>query len=309
MIYDVVGFGAINMDKLYQVNKIAKEDEEVYIKDIDISCGGSASNTLIGLSKLNLNTAIIGKVAKDEEGQLLFRNLKNEGVNTTGLIRSSEGRSGQVIGFVDREGQRALYVDPGVNDDIKITEISLDLAYNAKIIHLTSFVGKSIHVQEALLKELPSQVKVSFDPGRIYVEKGLKYISKILNRTDILLINEAELNLLTDKKYKTIEEKIESLKSLEIEIIIVKLGHKGCFATDGESSLYVEAFESECRDTTGAGDAFNAGFLYGFLEGKTLRDSCLIGNFVASCTIENFGAIKGLPDISKIEKLSFTNKK
>lgn len=304
MTFDVVGFGAINLDKLYRVNKIAKEDEEVYIKDIAISCGGSAPNTLIGLSKLNLNTAIIGKVAKDQEGQLLFRNLKNEGVNTTGLIRSSEGRSGQVIGFVDREGQRALYVDPGVNDDIKITELSLDWAYNAKIIHLTSFVGKSIHVQEALLKELPPQLKVSFDPGRIYVEKGLKNIIKILNRTDILLINEEELKLLTDKKYKTIEEKIESLKSLKIEIIIVKLGHKGCYATDGKSSIYVDAFETECRDTTGAGDAFNAGFLYGFLNGKTLRDSCLIGNYVASCSIEKLGAIKGLPDVSKIEKLS-----
>ncbi|MCE5214463.1 MAG: carbohydrate kinase family protein [Methanobacterium sp.] len=304
MTFDVVGFGALNQDKLYHVNKIAKEDEEAYIKNIDISCGGSAANTMIGLSKLNLNTSIIGKVAEDDEGRELLRNLRNEGVNTSGLIRTSKGRSGQVIGFVDMEGQRALYVDPGVNDNIKIAEVSLDLAYNAKIIHLTSFVGKSIKVQEALLKELPSNVKVSFDPGRIYVEKGLEYIVKILNKTDILLINEDELNLLTDKKYKTIEEKIESLKSLEIEIIIVKLGHKGCYATDGEESLYVEAFQTECKDTTGAGDAFNAGCLYGLLEGKTLRNSCVIGNYVASCSVENFGATKGLPDINKLKKLS-----
>ncbi len=304
MTFDVIGFGALNLDKLYQVNKIAKEDEEVYIKNINISCGGSAANTIIGLSKLNLNTAIIGKVAKDDEGQFLLRNLKKEGVNTRGLIRTSEGRSGQVIGFVDMEGQRALYVDPGVNDDIKITEVSLDLAYNTKIIHLTSFVGKSIKIQETLLEELPSKVKVSFDPGKLYVEKGLNYITEILNRTDMLLINEKELNILTDKKYKTIEEKIESLKSLEIGIIIVKLGNKGCYATDGSSSLYIEAFQVECKDTTGAGDAFNAGFLYGILEGKTLRDSCILGNYVASCSVENFGAIKGLPDIQKLKKLS-----
>jgi ribokinase len=303
MIFQVVGFGALNLDKLYQVNKIAREDEESYIKDLKISCGGSAANTLIGLSRLNLKTAIIGKIAKDREGELLLENLKKEGVNINGLIISSEGRSGNVMGFVDSEGQRALYVDPGVNDEIEVGEVDLELAHDSRVLHLTSFVGESIKAQEALLEELPGQIIVSFDPGRIYAEKGLKHLEKLLKRTNILLINSAELKLLTNKKYKTLKEEIESLRGFDIDMIVVKLGDKGCYATDGKSEYQMESFPVKCRDTTGAGDAFNAGFLYGFLNKKNFHDCCLMGNYVAACCVEDFGATQSLPDSTELEKL------
>lgn len=301
MTFDVVGFGALNLDKLYLVNKIAGEDDESFIKDFKISCGGSAANTIIGLSKLNLKTAFIGKVAQDSEGEILLGNLKNEGVNTEGVISSPVGRTGSVIGFVDDKAERALYVDSGVNDEIKPDDVDLDLASNTMVLHLTSFVGGSIHAQEELLDKLPSSVKVSLDPGRIYAEYGHEKLSKILKRTNILLLNSAELKLLTLKKYKTIEEEVESLKDLYIDVIVVKLGDEGCYATNGESSYFIETFPAKCRDTTGAGDAFNAGFLFGYLNGENLEDSCVMGNYVAACCVEDFGGTGNLPDVSKLE--------
>ncbi len=302
MTLDVVGFGALNLDKLYQVNKIAKEDDETYINDLNVTCGGSAANTLIGLSKLGLNTALIGKVAQDSEGELLIKNLKKEGVDTQGVIISPQGRSGSVMGFVDEQGQRALYVDPGVNDLIKPEEVRDELINNTKILHITSFVGNSFTAQEATLKKLSPDVKVSLDPGRIYAEKGLKNLENILRRTDILLLNQAELKLLTEKKYKTIEEEIESLKKYDFDIVVVKLGEKGCYATDGESSYIIDSFQVKCRDTTGAGDAFNAGFLYGYVTGENLEESCIIGNYVASCCVEEFGGTNNLPGIVQVEE-------
>lgn len=302
MTFDVVGFGALNLDKLYQVNKIAGEDDESYIKDLNVSCGGSAANTIIGLSRLDLNTAFIGKVAQDREGEILLGNLKYEGVNTELVTTSPGGRSGSVMGFVDEAGERALYVDSGVNDEIKVGEISLDMALNTRILHLSSFVGKSIDAQEELLCKIPTGVKVSLDPGRIYAEKGAEKLSKILERTDILLLNQAELRLLTRNKYKTIEEELKSLKKFHIEFIVVKMGEEGCYATNGESSYFVESFKAQCRDTTGAGDAFNAGFLFAHLKEENLRDSCVVGNFVAGCSVEDFGATKNLPDGPKIKR-------
>lgn len=302
MTFDVVGFGALNLDKLYQVNKIAQKDDEAYINDLNITCGGSASNTLIGLSKLDLKTALIGKVAQDSEGEILLKNLENEGVNTKGVILSPQGRSGNVMGFVDVEGQRALYVDPGVNDLIKPEEISVELINNTKVLHLTSYVGESLTAQEATLKQLSPNIKVSLDPGRIYAEKGLKKLENILKRTDMLLLNRAELKLLTEKKYKTIKEEIESLRKYDFDRVVVKLGDKGCYATDGESSYYIDSFPVECRDTTGAGDAFNAGFLYGYVTGENLEQSCIIGNYVASCCVEDFGGTENLPDIHRVKE-------
>ncbi len=82
MKMDAVGFGALNLDKLFMVNRIAHEDEESYITSKSESCGGSAANTLIGLSRLGIKTGFIGKIATDSEGSLLHNNLQNENINT-----------------------------------------------------------------------------------------------------------------------------------------------------------------------------------------------------------------------------------
>ncbi|PKL71066.1 MAG: carbohydrate kinase family protein, partial [Methanobacteriales archaeon HGW-Methanobacteriales-2] len=164
-ILDAVGFGALNLDRLYRVNKIAGKDEEAYITELNESCGGSAANTIIGLARLGLATGFLGKVASDREGDLLLENLKKEGVDSDGVIQSHHGRSGNVQGFVDTEGERALYVDPGVNDEITSQEIDLEYLSNTRLIHLTSFVGKTIQIQKELLDSIPSNVTVSTDPG------------------------------------------------------------------------------------------------------------------------------------------------
>lgn len=300
--FDVVGFGALNVDKLYNVNKISCEDEESYITNFSISCGGSAANTIIGLSKLGIRTGFIGKVSNDSDGNLLLENLHKEGVDTEGII-ISEGRSGNVLGFVDKNGQRALYVDPGVNDLIGHDEVKLAYLKNSKVLHLTSFVGESINVQEDIINEIPEEIIVSLDPGRIYAERGINYLKDILNRTNIILINEEELKHLTGKKYKTCKEGAEVLLEYGIDIIVIKRGDKGAYITDGNESHFIEPFNVKCIDTTGAGDAFNAGFLYGFLSNKNIKESGKIGNFAASCCIQEPGAIKGLPTISELDNL------
>ncbi len=119
MNLDIICFGALNMDKLYRVNRIAREEEESVITSFKASPGGSAANTAVGLARLGIKTGYIGKVSNDREGKLLLGNFKTEGVDTRGIIVSKEGRSGVVIGFVDEKGERALYVDTGVNDAIE----------------------------------------------------------------------------------------------------------------------------------------------------------------------------------------------
>ncbi len=300
--FDVVGFGALNVDKLYSVNKISCEDEEAYITNFNMFCGGSAANTVIGLSKLGMKTGYIGKISNDHDGNLLLENLKNEGINTEGIL-ISEGRSGNVIGFVDKKGQRALYVDPGVNDLIKPDEIKLDYLENSKIVHLTSFVGESIKAQESIINEISEDIIISLDPGRIYAERGIHYLKDILKRTNIILINEEELKHLTGHKYKTCKEGAEVLLEYDIDTVVIKRGDKGSYITDGNESHFIDPFNVKCIDTTGAGDAFNAGFLYGFLNNRNIEESGKIGNFTASCCIQESGAIKGLPGVSELNNL------
>jgi ribokinase len=292
MKFDFVCFGALNVDRLYKVKHIAKADEESEILDFTESLGGSAANTAVGLARLGVKTGYIGKVTESREGEFLLESFRKEGVNTDGITVSKTGRSGAVLGFVDQEGERALYLDPGVNDSIEFNEVSLEYVADADFLHLTSFVGdKSFQAQKKLVQALPN-VKVTLDPGMIYARKGWKEMEPLIKRCFAILPNEGELRLLTEKDYK---KGAEALLREGVKIVAVKRGKKGCYVTDGEESHLIDSYKMKVVDSTGAGDAFCAGFLYGLLKHRTLRECGLLGNFAASKVITKMGARNGLP--------------
>ena len=292
MKFDVVCFGAMNVDRLYKVNHIAKADEESEILDLKESPGGSAANTAVGLARLGVRTGYIGKVAAGREGQFLLDALRKDDVNTDGIVISKTGRSGTVTGFVDQNGERALYVDPGVNDSLAFDEINLEYVAGADFLHLTSFAGhRPFEAQKRLVEELPD-VKVTLDPGTIYARKGWKGLRTLMKKCFAIFPSETELSLLTGKDYP---EGARVVLAEGVKVVGVKLGEKGCFVTDGEETALIDPYTVKVVDSTGAGDAFCAGFLYGLLKGKTLRECGILGNFVASRVLRKMGARNGLP--------------
>jgi len=300
MKFDVVCFGALNVDKLFRVNRIAREDEHSFITDFVEAPGGSAANTAVGLARLGLRVGYVGKVADDDEGRFLLDDFKKEGVDVRGIAVSGTGISGIVFGFIDEKGNRALYVAPGVNDSLGFEEIQLDYAGNTEYLHLTSFVGEKPFMAQKKLLKVASNVKISFDPGELYVRKGLTSLKPFLERCYVVSPNENELKLLTGKDHK---EGSEVLLKEGARIVAVKLGRKGCYVTDGEESHLIEPYDVKVVDTTGAGDAFCAGFLYGLIKGKDLYECGRLGNFVASKCITKFGARAGLPTLQELKQL------
>jgi ribokinase len=299
MKFDVIGFGALNVDKIYQVPRIAKEGEETFILDFQETPGGSAANTIVGLAKLELKTGFIGKVADDHEGQLLINDFKREGVNTDGIVVANEGRSGVVTAYVDKKGERALYVHPSINDSLTFEQINLEYAKQARFLHLTSVDEKPFQAQKKLIEEV-SDVKVSLDPGEIYARKGLTKLRSLIKKSFVVLPSEGELKMLTGKRWK---EGAKMLVKKGAGIVAVKLGEKGCYVTDGKEAHLIEPFKVNVVDTTGAGDAFSAGFLYGLINGKDLYQCGRLGNFVASCCVTKVGARTGLPTLSDLKDI------
>jgi ribokinase len=203
---------------------------------------------------------------------------------------------------VDKKGERALYVDPGINDTIELDEINVEYACRTRFLHITSFIGKkSFQTQRKLVELLPKDVKVSLDPGELYARKGAD-LESMIKRTFVLMPNHNELKLLT--KRASYKEGAKILLNKGVEIVAVKLGGKGCYVTDGSESHIIEPFKVKVVDTTGAGDAFCAGFLYGLIKGKSLFDCGRFGNFVASRNIMRMGARSGLPYLKDLKLLS-----
>ena len=300
MTFDVVGFGALNVDKLFRVNRIANREEEGVVTDFKISGGGSAANTIVGLARLDLDTGFVGKVASDMEGKFLLDELREEGVDVNGITVTTIGRSGKVMGYIDQQGDRALYVDAGVNNQLGYDEINLEYVSGTRFLHLSSFVAeKPFNAQKQLINQL-SGVKVCFDPGAIYARKGFAELKPIIQRSYAVLPNKLEIELLTGQDYR---EGTLTFMDLGPEIVAVKLGKQGCYVTDGKESHTIEAYQIEAVDTTGAGDAFDAGFIYGLVKGKDLFECGRLGNFVASRCVLAMGARTGLPRIADLTHL------
>ncbi|MGZ5502087.1 MAG: carbohydrate kinase family protein [Halobacteriota archaeon] len=287
---EVIGFGALNCDKIYRVDDLAPPGKEIGVISATRQPGGSAANTIVGLTRLGVKTGFIGTVGNDRAGSLLLDDLKREGVDLQGII-NADGDTGAALIFIDSSGERVIYILPSVNDTF-ITA-NHNYAKTAKILHLSSFTGiDQLRMQISYVKQLgEKRTKISFSPGNIYVKLGLNELKPLIERSFVLFLNKEEAHTLTGSSDV---EDVASLLDLGAKIVAVTLGDLGSYVVTHSKSLDLPPFKSKMSDTVGAGDAFAAGFLYGQLTGKDLRESGLYGNFVASKSIGELGGRKGL---------------
>jgi ribokinase len=289
--FDVIGFGALNLDKLYRVKRIAKAGEHMPILSVTESPGGSAANTVAGLARLGARCGFIGAVGNDAEGKIMLDDFKKFNVDTHGISVIEDARTGIIIGFVDSNGERTLYPYPGANSTLTEGDIDYSYAQKASFLHLTSFVDpKQMLLQKKMVTEL-EEVKISFSPGDLYIKKGMKELMPFIKKSSIIFLNADEAKNLTGKKYK---EACLTLIEKGAGVVAVTLGGKGSYVTDGEKSYEVPACKAKALDTTGAGDAFAAGFISCLLEGSSIDAAARWGNKAASFCIREPGARSGL---------------
>ncbi len=313
---EVVGLGALNIDHIYKVERIL-DDGEAVVNEAASSPGGSAANTIYGLARLGIRTGFTGVVGDDTEGKILVQDFQKAGVDTSQIRVKPGAKTGSVLCLSDRLGKRSLYVLPGANSLLTTDDLDLDCINQAKILHISSFADdRQFKVLLEIVDKLDLSVKVSFSPGALYAAKGLKALAPILSRTRVLFINQNELQQLTG------EDIIAGAKSClkqGCHIVVVTLGRgteleidKGTKRRTITVTSYIRDAESECAlepdsqntlsetDTTGAGDAFATGFLYGLLKGKGLEECGRLGNIVAQFCITKMGAREGLPSLNEL---------
>ena len=308
---EVVGLGALNIDRIYRVELIL-DDGEALVTEAESFPGGSAANTIYGLARLGLATGFIGMVGDDADGETLIRDFGTVGVDTSRVRVSDRALTGSVLCLSDRQGKRSLYVTPGANNLLAMDDLDLAYLNQAELLHLSSFASdKQLGMSLDLMALLSPQTKLSFAPGALYAVKGLKTLSPIVSRTHVLFVNQDELRQLTGKDIIT---GAESCLARGCNVVAVTLG-KGAvlelgrgasrsrvtaasYVRDAEVEYVVLASEqagiSEV-DTTGAGDAFSTGFLYGLLKEKGLDECGRLGSIVARFSLTQVGARQGLP--------------
>jgi ribokinase len=296
---DFMGFGALNLDRLYKVESIAQGDEEIAITETVEQPGGSAANTIFALGKLGHSAGFFGAVGDDAEGEMIILSLKEANVDTSQIKIKDNIRTGLVIGLVDVKGERALYIAPGANNTITYEDLDIVHFKEAEILHITSFVSDTqLELQKKIVNNLDESTRLSLAPGSLYVKKGLSSILPLIKRSHVLFLNEAEAKILTEMEYG---DASKYLIEMGCRIVVITLRERGCFISDGKETVHVDAQKTLVKDTTGAGDAFCAGFLHGLILEKELQQCGIIGNFLASRCISEVGARGGLPGRDELE--------
>ncbi len=313
---EVIGLGALNIDHIYKVERIL-DDGEAVVEEVGYFTGGSAANTIYGLAKLEIVTGFTGAIGDDDEGRLIIGDFEKVGVDTSQIVVKRGVKTGSALCLSERSGKRSIYVIPDANS--LLTEHDLDPAYinRANLLHLSSFVdNRQFRLSLELVNKLAPSVRVSFSPGELYVARGLKALAPILARTGILFINRNEVKKLTGEDFnKGAKACIEQ----GCRVVVVTLGRaKGltgdkassavCYIRDAGSEYLIEPVnraETIAIDTTGAGDAFAAGFLYGLLNDKGLKECGRLGDITARFCIGKFGARQGLPTPTQLAQKYF----
>ncbi|NQT31375.1 MAG: carbohydrate kinase family protein [Deltaproteobacteria bacterium] len=308
MNIQIVGVGALNIDHIYKVARIL-DDGEAVVEAVEVFPGGSAANTIYGLGKLGVSAGFGGAVGDDDEGKILLKDFEAVGVDTGQIKIKPKATTGSVICLSDKVGKRSLYVLPGANNLLTIKDIDLSYINGAKILHLSSFANdKQFKMSLELVDKLDDSVRLSFTPGALYAAKGFQALAPILRRTYILFINQDEIKQLTGEG--VIGGAAECLQT-GCQRVVVTLG-KGIKLKNTAASGYIRDANNEYiikpsdtgarTDTTGAGDAFAAGFLYGVVNNKDLEECGRLGDITAKLCISKIGAREGLPTLKELTR-------
>jgi len=289
--FDAVGFGLNAVDHLIVVPEYPAFDTKIRLLEHKQTAGGQTATTMVGLQRLGFQTAYAGRLGSDAEGQFGLQSLKSEGVDTE-FAEVIEGARNQIAFIIvdARNGERTIIWDRDERVSYRADEAPVQLASRGRVLHLDAHDPPACARMAKAARAAGTIVSADID--NIY--EGLPELLPLL---DILITSREFPHRLTG-----IADERASLVELKARygcgIVGLTKGADG--ATIYSEGQFIESPAYEvpggCRDTTGSGDAFHAGFLYGLLRGEDVETSLRLANAVAALKCRNLGARAALPN-------------
>ncbi len=297
---EITVLGIFVADISFSGPKIPSIGETILGKKYNVGPGGKGCNQAIAISRLGGNVSFISKIGKDNYGELALNTLKKNEISEENILQDGNQQTGVAGILVDENtGKNAINVIVGAPTSITIDEI------NKKI----NLIKKSKIFLTQL--ELPKNVtlhclKTAKESGCITIlnPAPASEISKeFYDNIDFFTPNETEAEFYTGIKItneKETKQAAEKLIKLGVKKVIITLGDKGLFYTDGKEEIYLKASSVKAIDTTGAGDAFNGGLAYGLSKEKNIKECLQLANKVAGLSTTKLGAGDSMPFLKDI---------
>lgn len=298
--FDVVGFGTNAVDFLISVPEYPAFSTKIELSSYVQAAGGEVATTMVGLQRLGLKTAYIGKFGNDDAGRIGSNSLSSEGVDIS-WSEVVDGARTQIAFIIidDVSGERTVIWKRDAGLSFSAENAPVSVVEKAKVLHITP------HDVEACIA-MATKAKAAGTVVSIDIDNVFEGVDRLLPLVDILIASSDLPARLTGKQDHR-ESLVELSKAYSCSIVGVTLGDAGSlFYANGE---YVRsdgfAVPGGCKDTTGAGDSFRVGLLYGLLTGCSVAESARLANAVAALKCRAVGARTALP--TKDELSSFIN--
>jgi sugar/nucleoside kinase (ribokinase family) len=270
----------VSNDVITEAMKLTKNLQQT------LASGGSAANTINGLANLGLETAFIGKVGSDEMGTFFRNDMISRGVAPNLMIGS--GPTGRALALVSPDSERTFAVNLGAAIELTPDDIPLSLFEGYNYFHIEGYLVQNHQLIEQSLKfAKKAGLTVSLDLASYnVVEANLTFLKEMVKEyVDIVFANEEEAKAFTGKQPEAALDEIANMA----KIAVVKVGERGSLIKSGEITTKVGVIKVNPIDTTGAGDLYAAGFIFGLSKGLSLYQCGEIGAILSGRVIEVIG--------------------
>ena len=281
--------------------------------------GGAPANVAVGLAKLGVDAGFIGKVGADPFGNFLTETLQRNNVDTAYLIAGETSRTTLAFVATRSDGMKDItfYRHPGADIQLSPDEIDVDYIHSAELFHYGSVSLSHSPTREATLKAIQyaksAGAFISYDPNlRLMLwdnaDDAKHWIWEVMSYADVVKISEEEWEFVTGDI--ELKQGVERILGLGVKLLVVTLGERGCYYTNGNVEGSVDGFAVEVVDTLGAGDAFVAAMLTQLmthadiesLEKDKLDAIMRYANAAGALATQKVGVIPALPTHSEIER-------
>lgn len=326
MNYDLVGIGNALVDievrvddDFIQKNAFTKggmtltslEDQKKLLSTFDgaahkISSGGSAANTVHGMRVLGADTYYLGRVADDRYGKHYTEDMQNCGVGFPGPDAAPEG-TGTCLILVTPDSERTMLTHLGISTELQAENVDETIVKTAKAAYIEGYLwtGEDTRAAAVRMADIArkNRIPVSFTLSDAFVVNSFKddLLDFIRWKTDILFCNDVEAKAMTDESDP--HKAFDKLKHLAGTVFMTRGKEGSWVGQDGDDTISVNAFPVKAVDTTGAGDLYAAGALYGLNQGLGLREAAIIGSYCASQVVTHFGARMPTHSHTDIDKI------
>ena len=298
----VVALGAAAIDMVFRVERLPGPDEMVFAEDGPyLLPGGSTANIGVGLARLGVPSRFVGKVGSDDNGRRLLNAFLQDGVDTSFVVIDRAGRTAETVIAVDREGARVIFSLGGTAILEEPEEFQAEALADAQALYVGE--ARPCVGAKAMRAAKDLGAVVVFGPGGAFSGLGIGALGEMIALADYLVLSRGEVRLLTGED--DLDAAVEHLAAAGANRIVVTRGDLGAdlferhiraaSASMAISRRHRDAVRASVVDTTGAGDAFTAGFIRGLVTGQD-ADACLaLGNACGALAVSKVGAREAMP--------------